>query len=246
MSLRQAANVLRVSTTASNEEVREAYRRGARETHPDYTVQVLPETDPGFAAEKARREKLFLKVQQAKETFEEHFALQRGGSSLLGQKMRAQQEKRAREARAAAGGSPSDNRPRASREHAQRQVDRPYYGGEVNWPSLSPRWEETKNSAVIGLRSDGQVDLLVNNTYITTLSSLLGVVEHLKEIINAQPGAGPTSWEGYIVYLARQSTGEITPVGLLRLWERVMFEEGGTLHAPDLRKATRSTPDDFS
>lgn len=86
----------------------------------------------------------------------------------------------------------------------------------------------------------------MNNTYITTLSSLLGVVEHLKEIIGSQPGAGETSWEGYIVYLARQSTGEITAVGLRGLWERVMFEEGGTLHAADLRKAARSTPDDFS
>lgn len=212
MSLPQAAAVLKVSPLASREDVKAAFRRRARETHPDVTK--------GDDTE-------FKRVAEANEVFEKHFERQARGSgpeegSLLGRKLRA------------------------SREHVQRRVDRPYYGGEVNWPSLSPRWEETKNSAVIGLRSDGQVDLLVNNTYITTLSSLLGVVEHLKEIINAQPGAGPTSWEGYIVYLARQSTGEITPVGLLRLWERVMFEEGGTLHAPDLRKATRSTPDDFS
>ena len=90
------------------------------------------------------------------------------------------------------------------------------------------------------------MDLLVNNTYITTLSSLLGVIVHLTEIIGSQPGAGETSWEGYIVYLARQSTGEVTPVGLRNFWERVMFEESGVLHAADLRKAGRSTPDDFS
>lgn len=224
MTLAEAATRLGVRVSATPEEVKAAFRKRAFEVHPDRARS----DSPDYAAEVERLTGLSQQLNLAREVFDKHFAkIGRGGAgeesgSLLGRKLRA------------------------SREHVRRQVDKPYYGGEVVWPDFIPKWEQTKNSAVIGLRSDGQVDLLVNNTYITTLSSFLGVVEHLKEIIGSQPGADSTSWEGYIVYLARQSTGEVIPVGLRNFWERVMFEESGVLHAADLRKAGRSTPDDFS
>ena len=134
----------------------------------------------------------------------------------------------------------------APRERVRPVVARPYRPGEVDWAKDIPRWREVANAAVIGLRSDGQADLLVNNTYITTLNSLLGLVEHLKMLITSQAGASQTAWERYIVYIARQSTGELTTVGLRNLWERVMLEEGASTHAPDLTRTRRMKPDDFS
>jgi hypothetical protein len=134
----------------------------------------------------------------------------------------------------------------APRERVRPVMARPYRPGEVDWANAIPRWREVVNAAVIGLRSDGQADLLVNNTYITTLNSLLGLVEHLKIRISAQAGVSPTAWERYIVYIAHQSTGELTTVGLRNLWERVMLEEGASTHAPDLTRTRRMKPDDFS
>lgn len=103
MTLQQAAAVLRVSPLASKEDVKAAFRRRARETHPDVTK--------GDDTE-------FKRVSEANEVFEKHFERQARGAgaeegSLLGRKLRA------------------------SGAHVQRRVDRPYYGGEVNWPSLS-------------------------------------------------------------------------------------------------------------
>jgi len=143
-------------------------------------------------------------------------------------------------------GSLFQKKRKATLERVRPTVSRPYYSGEVVWPNFIPKWEDTAGSAVVGLRADGQVDLLVNNTYITTLPSLLGILIHLKDIIGSQVGEKAGSWERYIVYIARQSTGSLTAVGLKNFWEQVMFEEGGVAHAPDVRRAPRSKPDDFS
>ena len=222
MPLSQAARLLGVSVDASEDEVRKAFRALSRANHPDYGRT---------PAEVEQRTAKVVQINLANDAFEKHFEqkklpppLPEGAVDIMG----------------ALRGRP------ASRQRVQPVVARPYRPGQVDWAARVPRWAETLNSAVIGIRSDGQVDLLVNNTYITTLSSILGVVEHLKHIIGAQPGAGPTAWERYIVYLALQSSGQITTVGLRRLWERVMFAEGESTHAPDLSETERMKPDDFS
>lgn len=166
-------------------------------------------------------------VNSAKEFFDKHFAQPSRGAEDLGSFFRRRQK--------------------VAHERATARVDRPYYGGEVNWPSVIPNWPETVRSPVVGIRTDGAVDLLVNNTYITTLSSLLGVVDHLKNLIMVQPGTRPGDWEGYITYIARQGDGSLTTMTLRDLWTQVMV--GGVetrVHAPDLKSAKRMDPDDFS
>jgi hypothetical protein len=216
MNLQRAASVLGVGIAASAEQVKRAFRLRAQETHPDVTK------DDSAA---------FLLVVEAKEVFDKHFELAAAADAKQEEDddIAAELRKRA-----------------ASQERVRPVVARPYRPGEVDWARAVPRWPEVKNSAVFGIRSDGQVDLLVNNTYITTLNSLLGLVEHLKRLITAQPDATPTVWERYIVYIAQQSSGELTTMGLRNLWERVMLEEGAEAHAPDLQRTRRMKPDDFS
>ena len=223
MPLQKAAAILGVSVFASAAEVRTAFREKARKMHPDS----VPPDHPDKQREILRRTELIKQVNEAKEAFEKHF--ERGAPPT---EVESESES-------------MDNLRGPARQRVKPVVARPYRPGEIDWAARVPRWSETLNAAVIGIRADGQVDLLVNNTYITTLSSILGVVEHLKWIIIHQVGATPTAWERYFVYLALESSGEITTVGLRTLWERVMYQEGARPHAPDLTSTKRMKPDDF-
>lgn len=67
MTLEQAAKALGVSVNATKAEVKKAYKALAKQCHPDRFTD---------EAEKKRAEKLFMKINEAFEFFEKHFASQ--------------------------------------------------------------------------------------------------------------------------------------------------------------------------